>query len=91
MFILGSKVFGLHGKMKNGHRVFENFKKEEFGILLCTDVMARGVDIPLVHWVVQFDPPSNAESFVHRCGRTARIGNEVNYKCGLVKHYYFLL
>ena len=30
-----------------------------------------------VHWVIQFDPPSNAENFVHRCGRTARIGNQV--------------
>ena len=36
--------------------------------------MARGVDIPDVDWVVQFDPPSNAEAFVHRCGRTARSG-----------------
>lgn len=36
--------------------------------------MARGVDIPEVHWVIQYDPPSSAASFVHRCGRTARIG-----------------
>ena len=36
--------------------------------------MARGVDIPDVDWVLQFDPPSNAEAFVHRCGRTARSG-----------------
>jgi len=34
------------------------------------------VDIPEVNWVIQFDPPSNAEAFVHRCGRTARIGNQ---------------
>jgi ATP-dependent RNA helicase DDX55/SPB4 len=45
------------------------------GILVCTDVMARGIDIPDVSWVLQFDPPSNAEAFVHRCGRTARCGN----------------
>ena len=45
------------------------------GILVCTDVMARGVDIPDVNWVLQFDPPSSANAFVHRCGRTARIGN----------------
>ena len=34
--------------------------------------MARGIDIADISWVVQFDPPSNAEAFVHRCGRTAR-------------------
>ena len=66
----------IHGK-KGGnkrHKVFEAFKKAENGLLICTDVMARGVDIPEVDWVVQFDPPSNAEAFVHRCGRTARSG-----------------
>lgn len=36
--------------------------------------MARGVDIPEVHWVIQYDAPTSASSFVHRCGRTARIG-----------------
>ena len=40
--------------------------------------MARGIDIPDVSWVIQYDPPSNAEAFVHRCGRTARIGNTGN-------------
>ena len=37
--------------------------------------MARGIDIADIDWVLQFDPPSNAAAFVHRCGRTARIGN----------------
>jgi len=41
---------------------------------MCTDVMARGVDIPEVNWVIQYDPPNNASSFVHRAGRTARVG-----------------
>lgn len=50
----------------------------EGGVLICTDVMARGVDIPEVNWVIQYDPPSSASSFVHRCGRTARIGNTGN-------------
>lgn len=40
--------------------------------------MARGVDIQEVHWVIQYDPPSSASSFVHRCGRTARIGRTGN-------------
>jgi ATP-dependent RNA helicase DDX55/SPB4 len=36
--------------------------------------MARGVDLPNVDWVIQYDPPSSAPAFVHRCGRTARNG-----------------
>jgi ATP-dependent RNA helicase DDX55/SPB4 len=72
-------VLAIHGKMKSKRqRVFTQFKTMESGLLLCTDVMGRGVDIPTVHWVLQYDPPSNATSFVHRCGRTARIGNEGN-------------
>jgi ATP-dependent RNA helicase DDX55/SPB4 len=46
------------------------------GLLVCTDVMARGIDVPDVRWVLQFDPPTNTEAFVHRCGRTARIGHQ---------------
>jgi len=69
------KIFSIHGKKgQKRHKVFDAFKQTKQGLLLCTDVMARGVDIPDVDWVVQFDPPSNAEAFVHRCGRTARSG-----------------
>ncbi|XP_012228216.1 probable ATP-dependent RNA helicase DDX55 homolog [Linepithema humile] len=72
-------IFALHGKMKNErYKVFEPFRRAQSGILICTDVMARGIDIPEVDWVLQYDPPSTASSFVHRCGRTARIGNEGN-------------
>ncbi|TRY70046.1 hypothetical protein TCAL_05427 [Tigriopus californicus] len=69
------KIFAIHGKKSKRHRVFEDFRKAPTGLLVCTDVMARGIDIPEVNWVLQFDPPSNAEAFVHRCGRTARIGH----------------
>ncbi|XKL64320.1 hypothetical protein PGB90_004406 [Kerria lacca] len=69
------ELYGLHGKMKTRrYKIFEKFKSVESGLLICTDVMSRGVDIPEVHWVIQYDPPSSATSFVHRCGRTARIG-----------------
>lgn len=70
-----TNVFCLYGKMgKKRHKVLEKFKDCASGILLCTDVMARGIDIPEVDWVVQLDPPSNAAAFVHRVGRTARCG-----------------
>jgi len=75
-FLKNQKVLSIHGKMKSKrHKIFDKFRKLESGVLICTDVMARGVDIPEINQVVQFDPPSNAEAFVHRCGRTARIGN----------------
>ncbi|XP_063230648.1 ATP-dependent RNA helicase DDX55 [Bacillus rossius redtenbacheri] len=75
--LTGVQVFAIHGKMKKKRvQVFDSFRAADSGVLLCTDVMARGVDIPEVHWVVQYDPPSSAAAFVHRCGRTARIGNE---------------
>ncbi|VDO56320.1 unnamed protein product [Schistosoma margrebowiei] len=45
---------------------------------MCTDVMARGIDVPHIDWVIQCDPPTNANEFVHRCGRTARCGLEGN-------------
>ncbi|XP_032673412.1 probable ATP-dependent RNA helicase DDX55 homolog [Odontomachus brunneus] len=72
-------VLALHGKMKSKrYKVFDQFRNAKSGILICTDVMARGIDISEVNWVLQYDPPSTASCFVHRCGRTARIGNEGN-------------
>lgn len=70
------KVFALHGKMKKKRgKILQRFKESEKAMLLCTDVIARGVDIPEIDWVLQWDPPSNAAAFVHRVGRTARQGN----------------
>lgn len=60
---------------QNRYKIFDQFRQLESGLLVTTDVMARGIDIAEIDWVVQFDPPSNAAAFVHRCGRTARIGN----------------
>ncbi|KAM4053958.1 ATP-dependent RNA helicase DDX55 [Anomaloglossus baeobatrachus] len=78
-FVKNVNVMSIHGKMKHKrNRIFTEFRKLESGILVCTDVMARGIDIPEVDWVLQYDPPSSASAFVHRCGRTARIGNHGN-------------
>jgi superfamily II DNA/RNA helicase len=52
-------IWTLHGRMKQAARTatIEAFKAASAGVLLCTDIAARGLDIPNVHWVVQFDPP----------------------------------
>ncbi|KAH8232291.1 hypothetical protein KR032_003754 [Drosophila birchii] len=78
-FLPKRTVLGIHGKMKNKRaNVVEKFRSEPQAVLLCTDVLARGLDVPEIEWVVQWDPPSTASSFVHRVGRTARQGNEGN-------------
>ena len=70
-------VLALHGRMHSKRqKCFDQFASSASAVLMCTDVMARGVDFPMVDWVVQFDPPSSTKAFVHRCGRTARIGNQ---------------
>lgn len=69
------QVLALHGRMHSKRsNLFDQFSTSTSAVLMCTDVMARGVDFPNVDWVVQFDPPSSAKAFVHRCGRTARMG-----------------
>lgn len=70
------KFFKLHGNMDQSDRmsVFNEFQSINVGVLLCTDVAARGLDLPLVDWIVQFSCPARVEDFVHRVGRTARIG-----------------
>lgn len=86
---LGSnkQILALHGKMKKArNKILDKFRTSESAILLCTDVLARGVDIPEMDWVLQWDPPSNAASFVHRVGRTARQGNEGNSLIILLPH-----
>ena len=66
----------LHGRMEQAkrQRALEGFANAPHGVLLATDVAARGLDIPGVDWVLQFDPPQEPDAFVHRCGRTARMG-----------------
>ena len=70
------KLLKLHGNMKQQERlsVFQQFRGSDSGVLLCTDVAARGLDLPQVDWIVQYTPPLSVTDYVHRVGRTARIG-----------------
>ncbi|CAK9173506.1 unnamed protein product [Ilex paraguariensis] len=74
----GLSIISLHGKMKQTARekALALFTSLSSGILLCTDVAARGLDIPGVDCIVQFDPPQDPNVFIHRVGRTARMGRQ---------------
>uniref|UniRef100_A0A1I8BT46 ATP-dependent RNA helicase n=1 Tax=Meloidogyne hapla TaxID=6305 RepID=A0A1I8BT46_MELHA len=67
-------VLSIHGKQKQQKRTctFFQFCRAKTGTLLCTDVAARGLDIPSVDWIVQYDPPDEPREYIHRVGRTAR-------------------
>nr|POE68862.1 atp-dependent rrna helicase spb4 [Quercus suber] len=75
--VLGVAVFPLHGDHK---AIIRSKNLQKFrdattpAILLTTDVLARGIDIPDIDMVVQLDPPSQPKDFIHRCGRSGRAG-----------------
>uniref|UniRef100_A0A8C4SB72 ATP-dependent RNA helicase n=1 Tax=Erpetoichthys calabaricus TaxID=27687 RepID=A0A8C4SB72_ERPCA len=68
----------LHGSMNQQERTeaFLKFSQVKSGILLCTDVAARGLDLPQVTWIIQYTAPASHTEYVHRVGRTARIGTQ---------------
>ncbi|KAF5094914.1 hypothetical protein D0Z00_003331 [Geotrichum galactomycetum] len=75
---LGLPAVAIHSNMiqKQRLRSLERFRANERGILIATDVAARGLDIPLIQHVVHYHLPRTADMYVHRSGRTARAGTE---------------
>lgn len=71
------QVIALHGQMPQNKRtsIYKGFLEATSSILLTTDLIARGVDIPLVDTIIQYDPPQDPSFYIHRVGRTARAGN----------------
>lgn len=71
-------IFRIHGNVEHVDRVksISKFTAAESAVLFCTDVAARGLDIQGVTTIIQFDPPVDTDDYVHRVGRTARIGND---------------
>ncbi|XP_074287180.1 LOW QUALITY PROTEIN: DEAD-box ATP-dependent RNA helicase 18-like [Silene latifolia] len=74
----GHSLIPLHGKMKQQARekALTSFTSLSSGVLLCSDVAARGLDIAGVDCIVQYDPPQDPNVFIHRLGRTARLGKQ---------------
>eukprot|EP00672_Neobodo_designis_P026140 CAMPEP_0174829016 /NCGR_PEP_ID=MMETSP1114-20130205/1670_1 /TAXON_ID=312471 /ORGANISM="Neobodo designis, Strain CCAP 1951/1" /LENGTH=964 /DNA_ID=CAMNT_0016062751 /DNA_START=62 /DNA_END=2956 /DNA_ORIENTATION=+ len=86
--LLKCNVFKLHGNMTQVDRtsVFNSFRECDKGVLFCTDVAARGLDMPAVSWIIHFDPPTDDRSYIHRIGRTARIGSIGDSLLFLMEH-----
>jgi len=76
----GAPIVCLHGDMEQRERdsALWAFKQGKAKVLVATDVAQRGLDIKTVQIVVNYDPPANAEDYVHRIGRTGRAGNKGN-------------
>ena len=67
----------LHGDLSQAkrERVIKNFRTAKLQILVATDIVARGIDVEGVTHVINYDIPENVDSYIHRIGRTGRIGN----------------
>ncbi len=70
----GFRVDAIHGNKKQNQRIktLEKFKEDKIDILVATDVASRGLDIPNVSHVINFDQPQNYDTYIHRIGRTGR-------------------
>ncbi|XP_059280138.1 DEAD-box ATP-dependent RNA helicase 10-like [Lycium ferocissimum] len=73
---LGLRAIPISGQMTQAKRLgaLNKFKAGECNILICTDVASRGLDIPSVDMVINYDIPTNSKDYIHRVGRTARAG-----------------
>ena len=86
LILNGIKAKAIHGGMEQSKRikVLNEFHKKGIGVLVCTDVAARGLDIKGVTHVYNYDLPQLIDDYIHRIGRTARAGSEgvaINILC----------
>lgn len=74
----GFKVGSIHGDKRSRERIriLDSFKKDKINILIATDVVARGLDIPDVTHVINYDVPQTYNTYIHRIGRTGRSGKK---------------
>jgi ATP-dependent RNA helicase RhlE len=74
----GVKAIAIHGDLSQSQRTaaLGGFRRRAYNVLVATDVAARGLDIPGVSHIINFDLPDEPENYIHRIGRTARAGRE---------------
>lgn len=74
----GHKVEALHGNKSLGQRtkILSMFKQAQIDILVATDVASRGIDVPDISHVINYDEPATREDYIHRIGRTGRMGKK---------------
>lgn len=75
---MGIHSYGMHSGKEQSERTYalEQFKDHDVSILVSTDMMGRGHDIPKVRYVINYDAPNQVEAYVHRIGRTGRAGEK---------------
>jgi ATP-dependent RNA helicase RhlE len=81
----GVKAIAIHGDLSQSQRTaaLAGFRRRTYRVLVATDVAARGLDIPGVSHIINYDLPDEPENYIHRIGRTARAGRE-GYAVSLV-------
>ena len=79
----GHDADAIHDDLRQNKRdsVIKNFRNQKYRILVATDIAARGLDIPHIEHVINYDLPHCAEDYIHRIGRTARAGAEGSAMC----------
>ena len=84
----GHSVEAIHGNLRQSkrERVITGFRNGKYRILIATDVASRGLDIPLIQHVINYDLPQVPEDYIHRIGRTGRAGKEGTALTFLTNH-----
>lgn len=85
--LYGQKVNALHGDLRQNRRrqVLDFFKTQTVRVLVATDVAARGIDVPHIAHVINYDLPQSPQEYIHRIGRTGRagsVGNAISFIAG---------
>ena len=83
--LTGAKITAeaIHGNLRQSqrNRVIQAFRDKKYRVMVATDVAARGLDIPHIEHVINYDLPQQAEDYIHRIGRTGRAGAEGSAVC----------